>query len=24
VPLFPISIERVNVAGFSSLMVCRR
>jgi phosphatidylethanolamine/phosphatidyl-N-methylethanolamine N-methyltransferase len=24
VPLFPISIERVNVGGFSSLMVCRR
>jgi len=24
VPLFPISVERVNVAGFSSLMVCRR
>jgi phosphatidylethanolamine/phosphatidyl-N-methylethanolamine N-methyltransferase len=24
VPLFPISIERVNVVGFSSLMVCRR
>jgi phosphatidylethanolamine/phosphatidyl-N-methylethanolamine N-methyltransferase len=24
VPLFPISIERVNIAGFSSLMVCRR
>jgi phosphatidylethanolamine/phosphatidyl-N-methylethanolamine N-methyltransferase len=24
VPLFPISIERVNVAGFSTLMVCRR
>jgi hypothetical protein len=24
VPLRPISMERVNVVGFSSLIVCRR